>query len=88
MIPEALVSRKAPKQRLILFSLCAAALLCVAAFGAHLCPYDPYAQQYDAVLQAPGWDHWLGPTGMAATCCPGFSPARSSAFFQPWLSSP
>lgn len=60
MIPEALVSRKAPKQRLILFSLCAAALLCVAAFGAHLCPYDPYAQQYDAVLQAPGWDHWLG----------------------------
>ena len=60
MISEALVSRKAPKQRLVLFSLCAAALLCVAAFGAHLCPYDPYAQQYDAVLQAPSWDHWLG----------------------------
>ena len=60
MIPEALVFHKTPKRRLILFSFCAAALLGVAAFGAYLCPYDPYAQQYDAALQAPGWEHWLG----------------------------
>jgi len=35
-------------------------LILIAVFGPYLTPYDPNAQNYDALLETPSWDHWFG----------------------------
>ena len=35
-------------------------MLVAAVFGAQLAPHDPLATRFDAVLQAPGSQHWMG----------------------------
>lgn len=48
------------KKRLIFFSVLAALLLLIAAFGKYLCPFDPYEQNLLLAKQPPGPEHWMG----------------------------
>lgn len=50
----------AVKRKLIVFSALAIVLVLAAVFSRQLCPYDPYYQNYDAVLEAPGRAHPFG----------------------------
>ena len=46
--------------KLIVFGALAVALIAVAACAQWICPYDPYAQDLGAALQAPSAQHWAG----------------------------
>ena len=48
------------KQKLIFFFMLAAALVILAVFSDHLCPYDPYAQDLSSALQPPSIQHPMG----------------------------
>lgn len=48
------------KQKLIFFFILAAALVILAVFSDHLCPYDPYAQDLSSALQPPSMQHPMG----------------------------
>ncbi len=48
------------KIRLIVFLILVGILLLIAAFAAHITPYDPYAQDLSQALLAPGDGHFLG----------------------------
>lgn len=48
------------KQKLIFFLILAAALVILAVFSDHLCPYDPYAQDLSSALQPPSMQHPMG----------------------------
>lgn len=48
------------KQKLIFFLMLAAALVILAVFSDHLCPYDPYAQDLSSALQPPSIQHPMG----------------------------
>ena len=48
------------KQKLIFFLMLAAALVVLAVFSDHLCPYDPYAQDLSSALQPPSIQHPMG----------------------------
>lgn len=48
------------KRKLCIFAVLVLMLLLTAACSRWLCPYDPYAQDYDAVLQAPSMAHPFG----------------------------
>lgn len=54
------VRRDATRQRLMVFSALALAVLAVAVFANQLCPQDPYEQGLSAALQGPSADHWFG----------------------------
>lgn len=60
MMQAALQHRGQAKKQVAVFAVCAAIVLGIALFGSYLCPYDPYAQHYEAALLPPGADHWLG----------------------------
>lgn len=50
--------RKQPLGTMALFLILL--MLTAAVFGPHLAPYDPLATRFDAVLQAPDANHWMG----------------------------
>lgn len=54
------IRKNRTKARLIFFSTLAAFLLLTAFFAEKICPYDPYAQDLTASLQAPGAAHPMG----------------------------
>ena len=41
-------------------ALIVVAMILMAAFADFLTPYDPVANSFAAMTQAPGWEHWLG----------------------------
>ena len=50
--------RKQPLGAIALFMILL--MLVAALFGPQLAPYDPLDTRFDAVLQAPDADHWMG----------------------------